>query len=129
MNNKNKEIRDLIKNLISDSDYKEVNKVHDDNNWEGLGVLIKGDGNNVHDPLHEELWEGDIEIKLICREGRYIQESNSYEKHYDLMVNEDDIKDFKYGRYLYKILKEKYNLKKRDNKKEKISRIIQKLEK
>jgi len=129
--NRDKEIRDLVKNLISKTEYKNVNKVRDENDYssDGFGIFIGGQNENLpQDPLHEEVWEGDIDIKIIRRDGDYV-DSSGYNRRYDLIINDDKIKNFEYGKSLYKILREKYELKKKDNKSEKISRIIKKLEK
>lgn len=128
-NKRDKEIRDLIENLISKTNYKDVNKIYNENDYtEGLGIFVNCCGDMPHDPLHEEVWEGDVDIKLYSRDV-FRPQTDDYIKSYDLTVNEDKLTNYKYGEYLYKLLKNKYARKKKDNKIEKISRIIQRLEK
>jgi hypothetical protein len=118
----NKKLKQLLRDTISLNSDSLVSKFKHEN---GFRIFIKASELNPNDPLNEEVWDEDIDIKIF-KEMYYGCENKTV---YILKVNDDKIKKYKDGEYLYKMLKNKYKNKKVDQNKLKISRIISKLDK
>ncbi len=115
-----KKLKQLLRDTISlNSDLLVTKSKHED----GFGIFIKV-SDTPEDKFEEEVWEGDIDIKVF-REMYYGCGDKTI---YILKVNDDKIKKYKDGKYLYKMLKNKYKNKKKGLNKQKINRIINTLD-
>lgn len=114
-----KELKNILREVISNIDDKDITR---DKNDDFFRVFVKRGETREDDLLGEEVWECDLEIK-VYRDINYWND----DANYHVKVNDDKLKNYKDGKWLYKKLQSKYKNKKESLKKEKISRIVKNL--
>ena len=122
-----KEIKKIIKDIISNTSNGVIDRLDGDLKHEGFAIVIRKGDPNPNDIHHEEVWDDDLDIKVWRYDsGGY--PDDIYPCKYAIEVNGDKVKNYKDGKDIFNLMDKKYKAKKKELKKQKVSRILEKLD-
>ena len=122
-----KEIKKIIKDIISNTSGV-IDRLDGDLKHDGFKIIIKSENENPDDIHHEEVWDEDLDIKVWRYNDNDDYPDVLYPCKYAIEVNGDKIKNYKDGKDLFFMMGKKYKAKKKELKKQKVSRILEKLD-